>query len=49
MDLLVDDAELARRKAAWSAPAPKFMRGWLSRYERLVTSAARGAVLEPPK
>jgi len=48
LDLLVDDAELAKRQAAWQRPAYKFTRGWLSRYERLVTSAARGAVLEPP-
>ena len=49
LDLLVDDAELAQRKVAWKRPAPKFQRGWLARYERLVASAARGAVLEPPK
>ncbi|MDQ1256548.1 MAG: dihydroxy-acid dehydratase [Candidatus Hydrogenedentes bacterium] len=48
MDLLVDAAELAKRKAAWKRPAPKFQRGWLARYERLVASAARGAVLDPP-
>ncbi len=46
LDLLVDEAELARRKAAWKPPEPKFKRGWLARYQRLVTSAARGAVLE---
>lgn len=49
LDLLVDEAELAKRKKAWKAPAPKFQRGWLARYERLVSSAARGAVLEPPQ
>jgi len=49
VDLIVDKAELERRKAAWKRPAPKFSRGWLSRYERLVSSAARGAVLEPPQ
>ena len=48
-DLLVGDAELGRRKAAWKRPAPKFQRGWLARYERLVASAAKGAVLEPPE
>jgi dihydroxy-acid dehydratase len=49
IDLLVDEAELAARRKGWRRPAPKFTRGWLARYERLVTSAARGAVLEPPK
>jgi dihydroxy-acid dehydratase len=49
LDLLVDEAELAKRKAAWRRPEPKFKRGWLARYQRLVTSAACGAVLEPPQ
>jgi dihydroxy-acid dehydratase len=48
LDLVVDEAELARRRAAFQAPAPKFRRGWLARYERLVASAAEGAVLLPP-
>ncbi len=48
LDLLVDDAELQRRRESWRAPTPKFTRGWLARYEKLVASAARGAVLEPP-
>lgn len=49
LDLLVDETELARRKSEWKRPAPKFSRGWLARYERLVQSAAKGAVLEPPQ
>ena len=49
LDLLVDAAELAERKKAWKQPAVKFTRGWLARYQRLVTSAAKGAVLEPPQ
>lgn len=48
VDLLVDDTEMEKRRAAWQGPAPRFNRGWLARYERLVTSAAHGAVLEPP-
>jgi dihydroxy-acid dehydratase len=47
LDLLVEPAELATRRAAWKRPAPKFQRGWLARYERLVASAAKGAILEP--
>ena len=46
LDLLVDDAELQKRRAAWVKPAPRFTRGWLARYARMVTSAARGAILE---
>jgi dihydroxy-acid dehydratase len=49
IDLLVGAAELEKREAAWQRPEPKFKRGWLARYERLVTSAAQGAVLEPPE
>jgi dihydroxy-acid dehydratase len=46
ISLLVDDAELARRKASWTAPAPKITKGWLGRYARMVTSASKGGVLE---
>ncbi|MBQ7682282.1 MAG: dihydroxy-acid dehydratase [Oscillibacter sp.] len=43
--LLVDDGELAARKAAYVQPAPKITSGWLSRYARMVASADEGAVL----
>ncbi|MBQ9521967.1 MAG: dihydroxy-acid dehydratase [Oscillospiraceae bacterium] len=43
--LLVDDAELAARKAAYVQPEPKITTGWLSRYARMVASADEGAVL----
>jgi dihydroxy-acid dehydratase len=46
LDVDVPEAELARRLAAWKAPAPRVTTGWLARYRRLVTNAARGAVLE---
>ena len=46
IDLLVDEAALAARKAAWTCPPPKVTTGYLKRYAKLVTSAARGAVLE---
>lgn len=42
----VDEAELARRKAAWVCPTPRITTGYLARYAKQVTSAARGAVLE---
>ena len=45
ISLLVDDAELARRRAEWKAPAPKITTGWLGRYARMVTSASKGGVL----
>ena len=49
LDLLVDEKEMEERKKAFTKPAPKFSHGWLARYERLVASAAKGAVLLPPK
>ena len=44
--LQVDEATLAARKAKWVCPEPKIKTGYLARYARQVTSAARGAVLE---
>ena len=46
LELLVDGAELDRRRAAWTSPAPKHTRGVLSKYARLVGSAATGAVCD---
>ena len=46
IELLVDKDTLAARKAAWVCPEPKIKTGYLARYAKLVTSAARGAVLE---
>ena len=45
LDLLVDEDELERRRAAWEPPAPKYTTGVLSRYAKLVTSADKGAYL----
>jgi dihydroxy-acid dehydratase len=44
LDLLVDDATLAARRALWKAPEAKIKTGWLARYAKLVTSAHTGAV-----
>ena len=46
IELLVDGDTLAARKAAWTCPEPRIKTGYLARYAKLVTSAARGAVLE---
>ncbi|MBE3581422.1 MAG: dihydroxy-acid dehydratase [Thermoanaerobacteraceae bacterium] len=46
LELLVEEGELARRRAEWQAPAPKISTGYLARYARHVNSGARGAVLE---
>jgi len=42
----VPDAELATRRAAWKAPAPKATRGVLAKYVRLVKSASEGCVTD---
>ncbi len=44
LSLLIDDAELAKRKAAWTKPALRVERGVLAKYARLVKSASEGAV-----
>jgi dihydroxy-acid dehydratase len=46
LDLLVADDELARRRSAWSAPAPRYRTGVLAKYARLVSSASVGAVTD---
>jgi dihydroxy-acid dehydratase len=47
IDLLVDEAELARRRTDWKLPEPRYTTGVLAKYARLVTGAERGAVTEP--
>jgi len=42
----IDDAEMARRKAAWTPPAPKATSGVLGKYVRLVKSASEGCVTD---
>jgi dihydroxy-acid dehydratase len=44
LDLLVDDAAVARRRATWEPPPPRYTSGALAKYARLVGSAANGAV-----
>jgi dihydroxy-acid dehydratase len=44
LTLLVDEAELSRRKADWRAPEPKIKHGYLARYSRMVSSGSTGAV-----
>ena len=44
LDLEVDDDELARRRAGWQSPAPRYAGGVLAKYASLVGSASQGAV-----
>jgi dihydroxy-acid dehydratase len=48
LQLEVDESEIARRRAAWVAPAPRYTRGVLAKYAHLVGSASRGAVTDAP-
>ena len=43
LDLLVDEAELASRRSGWEPLPPRYTRGVLAKYSRLVRSAAEGA------
>jgi len=44
LDVQVDDATLAARRAAWTAPEPRYTSGALAKYAKLVGSADHGAV-----
>ena len=46
LDLKVPPEELARRRAAWIAPPPRYTRGVLAKYAKLVSSADLGAVTD---
>lgn len=45
LELLVDERELERRRAAWTGPINRGLTGYLARYARMVTSGSKGAVL----
>jgi len=46
LQLNVADAELAKRRAAWQPPKPRYTRGVLAKYAKLVSTASRGAVTD---
>ncbi|MGZ5046466.1 MAG: dihydroxy-acid dehydratase [Usitatibacter sp.] len=46
VQLNVADAEIARRRAAWKQPAPKYTAGVLGKYAKLVGTASLGAVTD---
>ena len=45
MDICVPEAELAERKKTWQ-PVKRELKGWLARYQKLVTNASQGGVLQ---
>jgi dihydroxy-acid dehydratase len=46
LELQVGDDELARRRAAWTKPAPRYTRGVLAKFAKNSSSASFGAVLD---
>ncbi|HSD00183.1 MAG TPA: dihydroxy-acid dehydratase [Casimicrobiaceae bacterium] len=46
LQLNVDEATLGARRARWRAPPPRYTRGLLAKYTRLVSTASRGAVTD---
>ncbi len=46
LQLNVAASELARRRAAWQPPSPRYPRGVLAKYARQVSSSSRGAVTD---
>lgn len=49
LEVAVSDEEMAARKAKWQPREPKVTTGYLARYQAMVTSGNRGAILELPK
>ncbi len=46
IDLEVSDEELLQRKQSWKAPDPRYKKGLLAKYEKLVSSASTGAITD---
>ena len=46
LQLNISDEELARRRALWQPPAPRYTRGVLAKYAKLVSSSSLGAVTD---
>jgi dihydroxy-acid dehydratase len=46
LQLHVSDDELAKRRAAWKQPAPRYTRGVLAKFAKNASSASTGAVLD---
>jgi dihydroxy-acid dehydratase len=47
IEVAIDPAALARRKADWKLPEPRYTTGVLAKYAKLVTGAERGAITQP--
>jgi dihydroxy-acid dehydratase len=48
LQLNVGDDEIARRRAQWRQPKPRYTRGLMAKYMRLVSTASKGAITDGP-
>lgn len=46
IDLMVDESILAERRKLWTAPKPRYNRGTLYKYSKLVSDASQGCVTD---
>jgi dihydroxy-acid dehydratase len=46
IQLNVSDPELAARRTNWQAPAPRYTKGVLAKYAKLVSTSSKGAVTD---
>jgi dihydroxy-acid dehydratase len=46
LSVRLSDEELNERRKSWQPPEPKIKKGYLARYERMVSSASEGAVVK---
>jgi dihydroxy-acid dehydratase len=46
IQLNVSDAEIARRRAAWQPPQPRYTQGVMAKYLRNVSTASKGAITD---
>ena len=46
IQLNVSDEEIAKRRAAWKQPKPRYTRGLLAKYAKLASTASKGAVTD---
>jgi dihydroxy-acid dehydratase len=46
IQLNVGDAELAKRRARWTPPMPRYTQGVMAKYMRLVSTASKGAITD---
>ena len=46
LQLNIEAGELSRRRASWSPPPPRYTRGVLAKYAKLVSTSSLGAVTD---